>query len=86
MVRGIPTAHSQNNIKDNFISDLNYVWPDAKGEVMGLLIEPLYPKQVLAVKNDLFFYELMALLDVVRVGKIREVNFAVQALKKYILP
>jgi hypothetical protein len=86
MVRGIPTAHSQRDIKESFISEINYVWSDPKGEVMGLLIEPLYPKQVQAVKNDPFFYELMALLDVVRVGKIREVNYAVRALKKYILP
>jgi hypothetical protein len=86
MVRGIPTAHSQQATKGNFVSEINYVWPDPKGKTMGLLIEPLYPKQVHAIKMDAFFYELMALLDMVRVGKIREVNYAVEQLKKYILP
>lgn len=52
---------------------------------MGLQIEPFYPKQVQAVKTDKLFYELMALLDVIRVGKLREVNYAVRQLKKYIL-
>lgn len=85
MVKGIPTAHSQKAIKDNFISDINYVWSDPKGEIMGLQIEPFYPKQVQAAKNDGVFYELMALLDIVRVGKIREVNYAVSQLKKYVL-
>ncbi len=85
MTKGIRTAHSHPEIGENFISEINYVWADAKGDVMGLEIEPFYPKQVQAVKTDKLFYELMALLDVIRVGKIREVNFAVAQLKKYIL-
>ena len=86
LVRGMPTAHSHEYIGHNFVSEINYVWPDPKGEVMGLLIEPLYPKQVQAIKTDKFFYELLALVDLIRVGKIREVNYAVDQLKKYILP
>jgi hypothetical protein len=85
MVRGIPTAHSHPFLKEIFISEMNYVWPDSKGEIMGLSIEPLYPKQIHAVKDKPVFYKLMALIDVVRVGKVREIKFAVAELKKQIL-
>lgn len=85
MVRGVPTAHAHPEIKANFISEINYVWADPKGQVMGLMIEPLYPNLVLAAKKDPFFYELMALLDIVRVGKTREVSYALRALKKFII-
>lgn len=84
MVRGIPTAHSHPFMKNNFISDLNYVWPDSKGNVMGLAIEPFYPRQVEAVIEDQEYYKLLALVDIVRVGKVREIKFAVKELKKII--
>lgn len=85
MTRGIPTAHSHPLMKDIFISEINYVWPDIKGETMGLMIEPFYPKQVEAVKLDPHFYKLLSLLDVIRVGRVREVKYAVEELRKNIL-
>ena len=85
MVRGIPTAHSHPFMKNTFISEINYVWPDMKGEVMGLLIEPFYPKQVEAVIEDQEYYKLLALVDVVRVGKVREIKHAINELRKNIL-
>jgi hypothetical protein len=65
-----------------FISEINYVWPDNKREVMGLTIEPFYKRQVKAVKEDKAFYRLIALVDVIRVGKVREVKHAIKELKK----
>ncbi len=85
LVRGIPTAHSHPDMKKVFISEMAYVWPDNKGEAMGLVIEPLYQKQVEAVKEDQEYYRLLALVDVIRVGKVREVKYAVNELKKDIL-
>ena len=85
MVRGIPTAHSHPDMKKHFISEMNFVWPDNKGEAMGLMIEPFYKKQAEAVKEDQKFYKLLALVDVIRVGKIREIKYAVNELKKHIL-
>lgn len=85
MVRGIPTAHSHPFMKKNFISEMNYVWPDNKGKEMGLMIEPFYPKQVEAVIEDPEYYKLLALVDVIRVGKVREIKYAVDELKKDIL-
>lgn len=85
MVRGVPTAHSHPDMKKYFISEMNYVWPDNKGDAMGLMIEPFYKKQVEAVKEDQEFYKLLALVDVIRVGKVREIEYAADELKKNIL-
>lgn len=85
MVRGIPTAHSHPFMKKNFDSEMNYVWPDTKGKILGLLIEPLYPKLVEAINKDEVYYKLLALVDVIRVGRVREVKYAVNELKKNIL-
>lgn len=85
MVRGIPTAHSHPLMKRKFMSEMNYVWPDSKGEEIGLMIEPFYPKQVDAIKTDQEYYKLLALVDAVRVGRVREVKAAVKELNKIIL-
>ena len=85
MVRGIPTAHSHSSMKKNFVSNVDYVWPASNGKAMGLMIEPFYPKQVEAVGEDEIYYKLLSLVDVIRVGKVREVKYAVTELKKNIL-
>jgi hypothetical protein len=85
MVRGIPTAHSHISMKKNFISDIDYVWPDNKGKTVGLKIEPFYPRQVEAVNEDETYHMLLSLVDVIRVGKAREVKYAVNELRKNIL-
>lgn len=85
LVRGTPTAHSHPLMKKVFVSELDYVWPDNKGKVLGLSIEPFYPKQVDAIREDEMYYKLLSLVDAIRVGKIREVNYAVSELKKHIL-
>ena len=82
MARGIPTAHSHPSMKQVFGSEMNYVWPDITGEEMGLIIEPFYPKQIYAAKVDQKFYHLLAMVDTIRVGRVREIDFAVNELKK----
>jgi predicted transcriptional regulator len=85
LVKGIPTAHSHSFMKKMFASDINYVWPDNRGEVIGLEIKPLYENQIMAIKTDEYYYKLLALTDVIRVGKVREVQFATTELEKNIL-
>lgn len=72
-------------MKQKFISETNYVWPDIDGEEMGLKVEPFYPKQIEAVKLDLEYYKLLALIDVIRIGKVREIKYAIDELKQTIL-
>ncbi|GAB4037424.1 hypothetical protein [Spirosoma gilvum] len=85
LVRGIPTAHSAKPLVDIIQSNEPYVWPWADGTVRGQAIEPLYPNAVQAAKADPLLYELLALVDSIRVGKAREVNLAVNELKKRLL-
>ena len=85
MARGIPTAHAHPFMKNSFISELDFVWPDNKGNMMGLTIQPFYKKQVEAVQEDELFYKLLSLVDVIRVGKVREIKYAISELRKNIL-
>ena len=82
LVRGVPTAHSAKPLADLIQSTEPYVWPSADGAVRGQAIEPLYPTIVQAVDSDPRLYEMVALVDAIRVGKSREVNLAVEELRK----
>ena len=83
--RGIPTAHSAPPLSTEILSEETYVWPSAKGNKRGHSILPLYPAVVQAVQADLQLYELLALIDAVRVGRARERNLALDLLKKNLL-
>lgn len=85
VVRGIPTAHSASPLKDLIQSDEQYVWPYAKGSVRGHSIQPLYASVLPLIEQDHGLYELLALTDALRVGKVRERNLAIDLLKKKIL-
>jgi hypothetical protein len=85
MVTGIPTAHSYPFYGKLFKSEMNYVWPDDNGDVRGLAIQPLYPSVVKAVKNDELLYKLLASIDIIRVGRTRELKVAIEELEKIIL-
>ena len=85
MVTGIPTAHGHPFIKQYIEADLLYVWPDFKGDARGLSIEPFYPNQVKAIREDAELYKILALLDVIRVGRVREIEIAINELRKMIL-
>lgn len=81
-VRGIPTAWAAPPLSDEIAASdpLPPVWPDPTGNVRGLSLEPLHPSVPRAAKSDPHLYELLALLDVLRIGGAREVGLAVKAL------
>lgn len=85
IVRGIPTAHSAEPLNQLLNSSENYVWPSGKGKVKGQSIIPLYPSVVEAVQNDKALHEMLALVDAIRVGRVREKELAIKELKKRIL-
>jgi len=85
MVTGIPTAHSHPYYSRLFTSELNYVWPDIDGDMRGLAIHPLYNSVVKAVKEDELLYKLLASIDIIRVGRMRELKVAIEELQKVIL-
>jgi hypothetical protein len=86
VVRGIPTAHSAPPLSELIQPTKHiYVWRDEEGTTRGEEIEPLYPTVPKAAKIDPSFYELVALVDAIRVGKSREHKLAVDELRKRIL-
>lgn len=85
VVRGIPTAHSAAPLNAVIKSEENYVWPSGVGTVRGQAIVPLYPSVLNAIKNDEKLYELLALVDALRVGRVREKELAKIELEKRIL-
>lgn len=85
MVTGIATAHSYPFYAKLFKSEMNYAWPDDNGNMRGLAIQPLYQSVVKAVKQDELLYKLLASIDIIRVGRTRELKVAIEELQKIIL-
>jgi hypothetical protein len=84
IVRGIPTAHSAAPLNREISNGDIYVWPFAMGGVRGHGITPLYASVPQAALEDERLYELLSLVDALRVGKVREKNLAAQELKRRI--
>lgn len=85
VVIGMPTAHSHPYFQEKFISVDKYVWPDSNGQVRGQAIDPLHPGVPGAAVKDPVLYQLLASVDILRVGKKREIEMASALLKKMIL-
>jgi hypothetical protein len=85
MVAGVPTAHAHPFFKEHFDTEINYVWPDDNGSIRGLAIAPLHKGVTAAVRKDEKLHKLLACIDVIRIGRVREVKFAIKELKKEIL-
>ncbi len=84
LARGLPTALSHPFMKNHFISEQKYVWPDAESDERGFSIQPLYPGVVSAVKKDERLYLMLAMIDVLRTGKTRDRKIAIEELEKLI--
>jgi DNA-binding Lrp family transcriptional regulator len=52
------------------------VWPDSQGTVQGAAVEPLYPSVPNAARRDPELYDLLALVDALRIGRARERSLA----------
>jgi len=85
--RGVPTAHSAPPISCLIKSGTNsmLIWPWPDGEARGETLLPLYPSVPGAAIKDPILYELLALVDAVRVGRAREQKIASRELEKRIL-
>ena len=81
---GIYTAHSHPVVHKYFKNESEYIWPNAKGKYRGLMIEPLYDKMVPAALEDPTLYAMAALIDIIRIGRVREWKIAIEELKKMI--
>lgn len=81
IVRGIATAHSAAPLANEIQSADNFVWPYARGQMRGQAIQPLYKSVPKAVLKDVVLHEILALVDAIRVGKVRERHLAISLLK-----
>ena len=83
LAKGVPTAHSAAPLSQQIISETDvYVWKSAYGTIRGQTITPLYANVPQLAQKDAKLYELLALTDVLRVGKAREKHLAIEELTK----
>mgnify|MGYP001009397407 FL=1 len=82
MVRGMKTSHSAPPLSNIILSSETYVWPYAEGDARGFSVEPLHPNVPKACLKDNKLYELLALVDALRIGSKREFNLATKELEK----
>jgi hypothetical protein len=71
--RGMPTAWATPPLSDRLagIDELPPVWPAADGDVRGLSVDPLHSAAVALARSDPWMYEMLALVDGVRLGDAR---------------
>jgi hypothetical protein len=62
--------------------DVINVWPDATGNSKGQAIAPLFKSVPTAAKADSKLYELLALVDAIRIGNAREAELATKLLEQ----
>lgn len=81
-VRGTPTAIGAPALRDFFDPSkvLLPVWPDADGVAWGPAVVPLHSSVPRAASRDKALYDLLALLDAIRVGAARERELAAAAI------
>lgn len=85
LARGILTGFSAPVLKRQSAgivsSRVPHVWPSAEGDSRGEAISPLYKSVPTAIKRDERLYALLALVDVLRIGRARERKLAVEIIK-----
>jgi len=81
--RGIATAHSAPPVKEHISEGgEHYVWTYYKGTKRGNTIVPLYANIPKIVGNQPDLYELLTIIDTLRIGKRREIEIAINELDK----
>jgi DNA-binding Lrp family transcriptional regulator len=70
--RGIPTAHSALPVEHESSGHEPLVWPSLEGHARGASVEPLYRTAPETAGHNPELYELLALVDSIRIGRARE--------------
>jgi len=83
VVRGVPTAYAAPPLSEMIsYSDLPPVWMWGEGSAKGMSVEPLHKSARHMLQRDPAFYEVLALVDAIRMGRRREYELAVAELKR----
>ena len=81
--RGVSTAIGAPVLARHFAATgaLVPVWPHPEGKVFGTTLVPLHPSIPNAALKDNALYEVLALVDAVRIGAAREREIAIHELQ-----
>jgi DNA-binding transcriptional MocR family regulator len=81
--RGVPTAWAAPPLSDALAAGgaLPPVWPSSDGEVRGLAVTPLDAAALSLAASDPWMYEMLALVDGVRIGDARVRGVAKELLR-----
>ncbi|TVQ23359.1 MAG: hypothetical protein EA383_14185 [Spirochaetaceae bacterium] len=84
---GIPTAHAAPPLNRMIVADepLPPVWEVPDGTTQGIFVTPLYRSVPAAARRDPLLYELLACVDALRIGRVRERTAATEALRVRVL-
>jgi len=82
--RGVPTSYAAAPLNKLVAKgrDPVPVWPFADGTERGIALEPLYRTVPLAALRDPVLYELLAIADALRDGRLRERKIAEEQLRE----
>ena len=81
--RGVATYVSASPIQEQISNNTeSYVWHYLKGNARGQQIEPLYPSVPEAALRDPELYQLLVIVDTLRMGQAREKEIAISELNK----
>jgi hypothetical protein len=83
---GVATAHSSPAFRGIIESPDHYVWPDADGQVRGQSLVPLFPGAAALTSRNPPLYELLAIVDALRVGTTRVRKVAAELLAARLAP
>ena len=77
---GVPTAHSAPPLSLRLASSEPVVWPHVNGTLLGMSLIPLCSSAPGLADTNPPLYELLTLVDSLRIGQSRERSFAEQGL------
>jgi|SRR5665213_957750 len=86
VTRGMPTAWAAPALagKFNASEQIPPVWPDPEGQIQGAAVQPLYASVPRAARADSALYDLLALVDAIRIGRARERTLAESELTQHL--
>lgn len=82
LTRGVPTASAAPPLREQIVQpdEPPPVWPDPEGTIRGYEFSPLFKSVPKAAMRDSALYELLALVDAIRDGRVRERELAVREI------
>lgn len=87
LTRGISTAHAAPPLSVELTNEpYPPVWPDPQGDVRGQAIAPLHDCVPGIARKDQSMYEVLALVDAIRIGGARQQKLAAEHLRQRLKP